>query len=283
MGTRFELAIVADECQLYGGRTFRSGVLAGSEDPASEKRFFTVSSDVDAKAVGELALREIEEWHQRLTRFEPDSWLSHVNRTAAYEPVRVDDELFQLFADAMTVWRDSGGAFDIARGDGAALMLDEEAHTLQFSHAKVALDLGAIAKGHALDCAASRLRAHGVAQALLQGGTSSGVALGRPPDASAWRIGVSSFAGATAVDEVIDLVDESFSLSDEASQPDAPFGRHIVDPRVAEGAEPIRAARRVIVTGPSARVADAWSTALAVLGVVPPAFPAAYTARFLRQ
>jgi thiamine biosynthesis lipoprotein ApbE len=84
-------------------------------------------------------------------------------------------------------------------------------------------------------------------------------------------------------EDVIDLIDESFSLSDEASQPDAPDGRHIVDPRQAGAAAPTHAARRVIVTGPSARVADAWSTALVVLGVRPPAFPANYTARFLRK
>ena len=254
MGTRFEVAIVTDEF-----------------------------STVDYGAVGELALREIEDWHQRLTRFEPGSWLSHVNRTAAHEPVPLDDEVFSLFADAVDVWRDSSGAFDITRGDGAALALDRDAHTLRFLHDRVLLDMGAIGKGHALDSAASRLRAHGVARALLQGGTSSGVAVGRPPDANAWRIGVAPHAGAAALDHVLDLVDESFSLSDEASQPDAPFGRHIVDPRVAPNAEPTHAARRVVVTGPSARLTDAWSTALAVLGEIPSTFPAGYRARFLTK
>ena len=253
MGTRFEVAIVTDG-------------LAG----------------VDCGAVGESALREIEECHQRLTRFESDSWLSHVNRTAAYEHVRLDDETFALLADAMTVWRDSNGAFDIARGDGAALVLDPHTSTLRFRHEGVSLDMGAIGKGHALDCAAARLRSHGVSRALLQGGTSSGVALGRPADAAAWRIGVSN-ASAGSLNDVVDLVDESFSLSDEASQPDAPFGRHIVDPRAGVDDPLTRAARRVIVTGPSARLADAWSTALAVLGEIPPAFPADYQARFLRK
>ena len=92
---------------------------------------------------GESALREIEDWHQRLTRFEPDSWLSHVNRTAAHEPVRLDDEMFPLFADAVAVWRDSGGAFDIARGDGAAVMLDARRPArVRFLHDHVALDHG---------------------------------------------------------------------------------------------------------------------------------------------
>lgn len=255
MGTRFELLLVGDG---------------------------TPASAAAIGAVGELALREIEDWHQRLTRFEADSWLSHVNRSAAHGPVRLDDETWALFADAVQVWRESGGAFDVARGHGARLAIDQDAHTLQFLGGEVSLDLGAIGKGHALDCAAACLRSHGVTRAFLQGGTSSAVALGRPPDADGWRIGVSSATAAVEPDEVVDLADAAFALSDEAGQPDAPFGRHIVDPRAPGGTAPTRAARRVFVTGPSARLADAWSTALAVLGSLPPAFPANYTARFLR-
>ena len=250
MGTRFELAIVTDE-----------------------------RTTMDCEAVGESAVREIEEWHQRLTRFEPDSWLSHVNRTAAHEPVRLDDELWPLFVDAVDVWRDSGGAFDVTRGNGAALELDPEARTVRFLHEQVALDMGAIGKGHALDCAAAHLRSHGVTRAFLQGGTSSGVALGRSVDAGAWRIGLALEGGV----EVLNLVDESFSVSDESSQPNAPFGRHIVDPRMERDTAPTHAPRRVVVTGPSARLADAWSTALAVLGEIPSAFPAGYTVRFLTK
>jgi thiamine biosynthesis lipoprotein len=254
MATRFELAIVTDGLQAR-----------------------------DVAAIGESALCEIEDWHQRLTRFEPHSWLSYVNRTAAGEPVRLDDEVFPLFADAVAVWRDSGGAFDITRGHGDALVLDQVLRTVRFKHGRVSLDLGAIGKGHALDAAATVLRNHGVTSALLQGGTSSGVAIGRPPDSPGWRIGVSSAEAIDHMDVVIELVDESFSLSDEASQPDAEFGRHIIDPRAGAGTPPGHPARRVLVTGPSARLADAWSTALAVLGSVPTEFPRAYSARFLRK
>jgi len=254
MGTRFELAIITDP----NGR-------------------------VDAEAVGEVAIREIEDWHRRLSRFDADSWLSHVNRSASREPVRLDDETFPLFEDAVRVWRDSGGAFDIARGGGADLVLDDKARTLRFRRDDLSLDLGAIGKGHALDCAAACLRAHGVTSALLQGGTSSAVAIGCPPNMSGWRIGVAFQQEAVAVDEVFDLVDMSFSLSDEASQPSATHGRHIVDPRVDAGQPPVHVPRRVIVTGPSARLADAWSTALAVLGEEPVAFPSSYRTRFLRK
>ncbi len=256
MGTRFELAIVADAA---------------------------TSRAVDAEAVGELALREVEDWHQRLTRFELDSWLSHVNRTAADEPVPLDDEVYSLFEDAIAVWRDSQGAFDIARGHGAALSLDPGTRTLRFLDDRVSLDLGAIGKGHALDCAVRCLRAHGVTRALMQGGTSSGIAMGAPPDGTSWHIGVSSGSDSGEVAEVIDLADLSFSVSDDGSQPDAPGGRHILDHRQARGVRALQPSRRVVVIGPAARLTDAWSTALVVLGEVPPAFPSGYAARFVGQ
>jgi thiamine biosynthesis lipoprotein len=254
MGTRFELAMVIDEAR---------------------------HSAAHLRAVGELALREIDDWHQRLTRFEAGSWLSHVNRTAADEPVPLDDELYSLFDDAIAVWRDSGGAFDIARGHGSALALDPGTRALRFLHDRASLDLGAIGKGHALDCAANCLRSHGVTRALIQGGTSSGVALGVPPHGTSWRIGLASTTAQGGIDDVIDLADLSFSVSDDGSQAEAPGGRHIVDHRQTSGERTVQASRRVVVTGPSARLTDAWSTALVVLGEVPAAFPIGYAARFV--
>lgn len=250
MGTRFEVALVA------------CGVTA---------------TPAHLRATGELALDEIEEWHRRLTRFSADSWVSHVNRTAVTEAALLDGDLWTLMRDAALVWQDSGGAFDVARGRGRDLVIDAAARTLRFRRAGPALDLGAIGKGHALDCAAGCLRRHGVTRAFLQGGTSSGLALGYAPDGRPWRVSVG--------DDVLELVDAAFSLSDDGSQPQAPGGRHISDPRRPDrgGAPNRRPRRRVLVTGPSARLADAWSTALVVLGAVPPTFPSGYDARFLRS
>lgn len=250
MGTRFELALVGQDVR---------------------------DTPVHLRAVGELAIQEIEEWHRRLTRFSADSWVSHVNRTAATEVAMLDEELWVLMRDAVAVWQDSGGAFDVTRGRGRDVMLDANARTLRFRCAGPALDLGAIGKGHALDCAAACLRRHGVTRAFLQGGTSSGVALGYDPGRRPWRVHVDG--------DVLELMDAAFSLSDDGSQPGAPGGRHISDPRHPEPARAHtrRPARRVVVTGPSARLADAWSTALVVLGTVPSTFPSGYDARFLRS
>lgn len=292
-------------------------------------RFELVLPDTgrDARAIGEAALEEIELLHRKLTRFVPDSLLSHINRTAAAAPVRLDRATWALFRDALTVHRDSDGAFDI--GGSQCIELDETACTIRFRDAGVAVDLGGIAKGHAVDCAVAVLRAHGVTSALLHGGTSSVAAIGGLPggdgwagggagawaggradgtadgrrdgsphgsgdgtsdgSAAGWRVALARTDGAP----VIALRDATLSVSWPLSQRDSrrrpvvdpvsgvagdPLSgvagdTHIVDPRTGESAGDTV----VGVIGASARLGDAWATAIAVLGHRPDRMPGEWT------
>lgn len=236
-------------------------------------------SERQLRAIGEAALEEIEQCHRRLTRFEPDSLLSHIHRTAYTRPVRLDVDTFALFEDALTVQHASGGAFDIDIGSAMdawvagehpestlrtpAFTLDRSTHTIQLLRADVRLDLGAIAKGHALDLAARVLRENHITCALLHGGTSSVIALGAPPDAEGWRIRVGRGEGARD----IVLRDRALSVSSPAGG-DAATSGHIIDPRTGTSVAPTC---MVAVSGPGARLADAWSTALVILGERPAA------------
>ncbi|HEX9755223.1 MAG TPA: FAD:protein FMN transferase [Gemmatimonadales bacterium] len=241
------------------------------------------------RPAGETALEEIELWHRRLSRFATDSLISHLNRTASKAPVRLDGETFALFTDALRVFRDSDGAFDLAVAplmerhgfapsavpglewvSSTAIRLDSKARTFRFTCPGVSLDLSAIGKGHALDCAATLLRAHGVGCALLHGGTSSVVAIGAPPGEPGWRVALGPQGRAGTVT----LRNEALSVSDASSQT-ARAGGHIVD---ARSGCPAAWQGIVAVIGPSARLCDAWSTALVALGVVPPTFPRGYQA-----
>lgn len=234
MGTRFELVLF-------------------SEEPAQHR------------AAAEAAIEEIEAAHRRYTRFAPDSLVSHINRTAAHTPVRLDADTFAMLEDALRVEVESGGAFSITTTTpspsptpsprpGFALNPEDRSVTLLHDEAKI--DLGAIAKGHALDLAAALLREHGVTCALLHGGTSSVVALGAPPGEDGWRIALGPESGAPT----ITLRDAALGVSATTERP------HIVDPRTGAPAPPNR---RAAVIGPSARLADAWATALVVLGERP--------------
>jgi thiamine biosynthesis lipoprotein len=259
MGTRFELCLAAGERNL--------------------------------RAAGEAALDEIEGWHRRLSRFAPDSLVSHINRTAFERPVRLDRETFALFADALAVWRATDGAFDIAvaprmaaqgfapssvagdeRASGCdAIVLDENAWTIGFSRPGVSIDLGAIAKGHAVDAAAAVLRTGGVTSAIVHGGTSSVAAIGAPPGDEGWRVAIGGDGGR----RVLTIADACLGVSDPFSQAGPERGAHIIDPRTGRA---VTRPARVAVLGPSARLADAWSTALVVFGSVPGSFPEAFQA-----
>ena len=243
----------------------------------------------DLVAAGEAALAEIAECHARFSRFASDSLVSHLARTPAHTPVRLDRDTFALFADARAVSRASAGAFDMTiaplmaahgftqsevatatRVGMDALVLDERDWTVQFTAPGAALDFGAIAKGHALDLAAAILRDAGVRSALLHGGTSSVVAIGAPEDADGWAIALPF----TASSPVVRLRDMALAVSNPAAQSGGDGAGHIMDPR---SERPARACHAAVI-GTSARLCDAWSTALAVLGEPPPDFPRAYRA-----
>jgi thiamine biosynthesis lipoprotein len=220
------------------------------------------------RPIGEAALAGIEEWHDRLSRFSRSSFVSHLNARAARGPVPLDEDLFELLAECVEVHRASGGAFDVTVGTGS-FVLDVEARTVRFASGDTAIDLGGIGKGHALDHAAAVLREHGVERALLHGGTSTAVAIGAPPNESAWRIALRCDCAAA----VAHLRDAAISVSGPQRRAVGRGGiDHVVDPRSGTG---VRSARRAAVVGPSARQADAWSTALLVLGRRPSSMPAA--------
>jgi len=162
------------------------------------------------------------------------------------------------------------------------LELDEAQRTIRFKREGMALDLGGIAKGHALDLAASILRESGVRSALLHGGTSTVIGI----NAISTRAGADHWPVQLGFDQpgiTVKLRDAALSVS-------APHGRtihmdgaelgHIIDPR--SGA-PARGTRLAAVVAPSARLADAWSTALLVLGRRPPDIPDSFTTLIARD
>jgi len=200
----------------------------------------------------EEALGIVGECEARWSRFRSDSYLAFLEREGTKRAIELDADAFALFDTALRVWRESQGAFDIAwrseRGSSASIELDPASRTLRF-HAPLALDLGALAKGHALDLARAHLVERGVERALLHGGTSSIAALG-----SGWKVALAGSA------RVLELSDESLSVSGQRGR------AHVLDPRTHE---PVERSGLAWVRASSGLVAEAWSTAGLVLGYVP--------------
>lgn len=259
--------------------------------------FVLVCDEREGRAICESAMEAVIDLHARWSAFSPDSLVSFINRHAAQRAVRLDRDTFDLLRRALDVWRASGGAFDItvgplmhahgfrgaSRNENAiahapigsdAIELDDRSCSVRFTRSGLAIDLGAIAKGHALDAAADIVRAHGVEAAILHGGTSTVVAIGSPPDLDAWRVAIGTSPDAPVA-----------SLRNAAMSVSAPHGRtvrtmegafagHVLDPRTRLSASGTELAA---VIGPSARDTDAWSTALLVLGTRVPSVPASLT------
>lgn len=254
---------------------------------------------VRLRAAGEEALDEIRLWHNRLSFFDPASFISHINAHAHARPVPCDPEVFALLALCRDIWSASRAAFDptvaaLMRASGfrdrprdpaaiaAALaqtgmdkvLLDPAARTLRFTTPGVALDLGAIGKGFALDAAARILADAPVLAFLIHGGASS-VLAGAAPDSSypPWPITLGRFDPAPTL-----------ALRNTALGVSTPAGRtildeassshgHVLDPRTGASSSALSLAA---VIGPSAALADAWSTAALVHGSRPDACPPDY-------
>jgi FAD:protein FMN transferase len=146
---------------------------------------------LDAVAVD--LVEEIRRLDCVLSRFDPRSEVSRINRGAAGRPIRVDREVFALLEKCEEARRLTAGYFDVAaahQSEAPALRLDSEFCTVRFSGHDVLIDLGGIGKGYALDRAREIMLRFGVTCGLLHAGTSSVLAVGTPHGANGWPVAV---------------------------------------------------------------------------------------------
>ena len=199
------------------------------------------------RGAGEEALAEIKRLEQQLSFYDPSSEISQLNANASKQPVRVTPRLFALLSVAADIHYETHGAFDVTvgplmrcwgfvRGRGTwpdeharkealtktgmdKVVLNDAERTVAFRQPDMALDLGAIGKGYAVEEAGILLRECGITSALLHGGTSTMMAIGSPPQSKdGWPIGISD-----PLDDSQMLT--STSIRDEALSVSAPRGK----------------------------------------------------------
>lgn len=209
--------------------------------------------------------REVEAVIARIDRaastWRDDSDVSRFNRAAAGEWVEVGHDLVAIVEVGRRIHEASHGAFDptVAGGDKPAPGMDtidtrSTPPALRKNRAGVALDLGGIGPGYAVDAIGARLTAIGSTDHLVELGGEVR-AWGRRPDGGAWRVRV---AGGHALD-----LDAGMALATSTARPDI----SPVDPRtgrVVAGCAPAVTVRAV-----SCAEADAWAVGALVLGLEP--------------
>lgn len=202
--------------------------------------------------------REIARLERIYSRHDPTSELSILNRHRAEQSERVENlrlssELSAILAAAQRLNLATDGAFDIA--------IDPSN-----------LDLDAISKGAVLDHLRASFSARFAgAAALFSFGQSSVVAIG-DPGGQGWRLALQSRDPRRGFLGTVRLKDQSLSMSSSLSRvesSDPAVESHVVDPRTGRS---VAGAIESIVVSDSAMYADAWSTALLVMGRIPDGF-----------
>ncbi len=252
----------------------------------------------------EEAFAKIRQADEMMSNYRDDSDLTRLNQKGGTGFVPVPAELYNLLQESVKYSRLTGGAFDVTAGPlvtawqraagqtrllsgtelrrllplvgDSRLLFDDERQAVRFDRPGVRVDLGAIAKGWAVDRAAAVLRRRGIERALISAGTSTFYAIGSPPSQQAWEIGIRHPRSANAEDDSNqdeETILATVALRDEALSTSASYEKyleiqgkkysHLLDPRSGIPAERLLSST---VIAPTAAESDALATGVFILG-----------------
>jgi thiamine biosynthesis lipoprotein len=271
--------------------------LQSAPGPLLETRLLmgtTVTIEADGLARDRLtaavaaAFTEIARIEALMTPHRADSDVARLS--AAPRTATVAPETAEVITLGLEIAARSGGAFDLTLGrlkmlwgietetprvpetaeltaalaeigPGALTVTGKQIHKRA---PQLAVDLGGIAKGYAVDRALAVLRAYGVTSAAVNAGGDIallGSKQGRP-----WRIGIQHPRRPGEVLTTLEVIDRAVVTSGDYERSFEQDGRryhHLFDPRSGYPAERCQS---VTVLAPGAMLADALATALFVLG-----------------
>ncbi len=255
------------------------------------------AAGADSTAVAaalERALNEVDRLEQVMSSWRPGSELAQLNRAAAATAPAsavLSADLYAALRAALATAVETQGAFDPTVGPLLAawdiqgrgrvpgkfelaaararvgwqrLTLDSASRTVRFQAPGMALDLGGIGKGFALDRAAQLLRAAGVENCHLNFGgevSSSGAS-----DELPHTVEIADPGRRMQAVVVLPVYNQAVSTSGSSERGFRAGGRrysHVLDPRTGR---PVESPASVTVVCAGATRADALSTGLLVMG-----------------
>ena len=259
----------------------------------------SISAEPDGELILARARAAVEEVVRLMGPHSPDSDIKRLNDSRPGQWIQVDPHTWKVLGEAR-LWHElSQGAFDPTIGRVKKLFafdqrilekwpddreIVEAAAGVGFDKIKMRpgqlsltvpgqrLDLGAIAKGYALDRAAEVLTDNGVRNAMVEiGGEVKVLGLHPGPPPRPWRVGIEDPRSGGKSKFTLEMSDSAVASSGGLHRHFIYNGRsysHIIDPRTCQPLAGHGLLGITVAHPLSCMTADALGTALAVLGPV---------------
>ncbi len=252
---------------------------------------------IDSKALKVNIRQRLDALNGQMSTYLPDSELSTFNRMQSTDWQVVSPPLFTVLKQAQLIAQSTEGAFDVTVGplvnlwgfgpdpmsfnapaeDGIALQmqkigfqkleLDLAEYKIRKQQESLYVDLSAIAKGYAVDEIGLLLEQYGIKDYMVEIGGELRLR-GHNINKQAWRIAVEKPAeGSRVIQKVLPLTDISLATSGDYRNYFEHEGvrfSHTIDPRTGKPISHKLAS--VTILSDTTMKADAWATALMVLG-----------------
>ncbi|MBQ9454761.1 MAG: FAD:protein FMN transferase [Thermoguttaceae bacterium] len=278
------------------GTAWHVSVVADAKHPVTEESYGQI------QAALEEALKEVD---FRMSTWKDFTELSRLNANESIdEDVELSPELALVLARALEVSAKTGGAYDVTVGplvdlwkfgptkndaempeipdaeaiaaakaqigwEALTILGDVPNQTLRRAKPGLRIDLSSIAKGYGVDCAARALETLGVENYMVEVGGEVRTR-GRNHLTKPWRIGIQlPIPDSNQLFGSVELTGRSMATSGDYRNFKLEGEKrrsHIIDPRT--GAPVEHALVSVSVLADDCMTADAWATALMVLGPV---------------
>lgn len=256
---------------------------------------FHAPAGLDTNAIGASLFAAVDKVDRQMSAWKPASDLCRLNSSPVNAWVAVPAELLHVLQTGLQVTRQSSGAFDMAVGDlvqawgfgpqprppwpqaeglqqptynpvTAALQVDQARLQVR-KQSPMSLDLGGIAKGYGVDQLAECLDGWNLSSYLV-GIDGEMRAKGCKPDGAAWAVAIEKPSyGIREVSGVMELRNAAIATSGDYRhwvEVDGKRFAHTMHPGLRQPVSNRVAA--VTVLAPTCILADAWATALLVLG-----------------
>ncbi|MEO5966706.1 MAG: FAD:protein FMN transferase, partial [Ferruginibacter sp.] len=241
----------------------------------------------------DTAIAEVSRIEYLISDWKSQTQISEVNRNAGVKPVKVDKEVFDLTKRAKCLSEKTSGAFDISfaamdkiwRFDGSMtemptsdqvknsvekvgyknIILDSLNCTIFLQLKGMKIGFGALGEGYAADKSRDLLIAKGINAGIING-SGDMQTWGRQPNGSSWNIGITNPFTDEKFFAIVPLEDGAVATSGSYEKFVTFNGErysHIINPVTGY---PVKGLTSVTVFGPSAEIANGFSTSIMVLG-----------------